>query len=99
MIILFLVSLVSVRGEVINIVQRKDSSITLSCPLPSSWDSCVFNHQDGSQEDCSLSPDQADQPCPFQDSYLHVTSVEGSRVCQLVLNKIKVRGKIIRSLM
>ena len=95
-IVSFLAILLTSRAEVINIVQRRGSNTTLTCPLPSpAWEYCVFYHQGGSQGDCSLSPDQPDQPCSsFQDSVLHTTTVEGVRVCQLVINKIKVRQQL-----
>ena len=90
-ILLYLAPLITGEGSVISIVQRTGVTTTMSCLLPSEsdWESCLFHHhQDGGQdEDCVLTADQANQPCPFQSSQLHVTP---DGLCQLVITDIQV---------
>ena len=83
---LCLASLATGGGTVISVVQRTGATTTLSCLLPSDWESCVFQHEDASQ-DCVLTPEQTHQPCPFQNSQLHVTE---DGLCQLVISDIQV---------
>ena len=92
-IVICLVTLVTGEGSVTNIVQREGAETTMSCLLPSdtAWESCMFQHD---SQDCVLTADQSNQPCPFQDSQLHVTP---DGLCQLVIADIQVSPNILLS--
>ena len=90
-ILLYLLTLVAGEGSVTSVVQRTGATTTMSCLLPSDtdWESCMFQHD---SQNCVLTSDQSNQPCPFEDSQLHVTP-EG--LCQLVITDIQVSLNII----
>ena len=75
------------QGNSKNIVQRLSKRTTMSCDLPEShWDSCKFQHFDGSQGLCSLVFGQNEAHCEnFEDSFIHITK-DGK--CQLVLESV-----------